>query len=282
MKQSTLLLQTYREAPRDADVVSQQLMMRAGMIQKLAAGIYDYLPLALRSIRKFEHIVREELTRDGCQELLMPVVQPRELWEESGRWQFYGRELLRIKDRKGADFCLGPTHEEVVTDIVRKLIKSYKQLPVNVYQIQTKFRDEIRPRFGLMRGREFIMKDGYSFHVDDADADREYWRMFEAYKRIFGRLGVKFRPVEADSGAIGGRCPHGFHVSAGRGAGAILSCSACEYTSNAEKTEAPKLPFKYSSEAVLELQRAHFHTPGIIAMDEQARAFKDDQHDGLP
>jgi prolyl-tRNA synthetase len=281
MKQSKLLLQTYREAPRDADVISQQLMMRAGMIQKVAAGIYDYLPLALRSIRKFEHIVREELNRDGCQELLMPTVQPRELWEESGRWQFYGRELLRLKDRKGADFCLGPTHEEVVTDIVRKLIKSYKQLPVNLYQIQTKFRDEIRPRFGLMRGREFIMKDGYSFHVDDADADREYWRMFEAYKRIFGRLGVKFRPVEADSGAIGGSFTHEFHVLAGSGEDAILSCSACEYTSNAEKTEAPALAFAYGAEPVLELKRAHFHTPDILAMEDQAKAFKDAEHDGL-
>src|ERR1700737_2705781 len=179
MRQSKLLLQTYREAPRDADVVSQQLMMRAGMIQKLAAGIYDYLPLALRSIRKFEHIVREELARDGCQELLMPTVQPRELWDESGRWQVYGKELLRFKDRKDADFCLGPTHEEIVTDIVRKAVKSHKQLPINLNQIQTKFRDEIRPRFGLMRGREFIMKDAYSFHVDDADADTEYWRMVE-------------------------------------------------------------------------------------------------------
>ena len=282
MRQSKLLIQTYREAPRDADVVSQQLMMRAGMIQKLAAGIYDYLPLALRSIRKFEDIVREELTRDGCQELLMPVVQPRELWDESGRWQFYGRELLRMKDRKGADFCLGPTHEEVVTDIVRKLIKSYKQLPVNLFQIQTKFRDEIRPRFGLMRGREFIMKDGYSFHVDDADADREYWRMFEAYKRIFTRLGVKFRPVEADSGAIGGSFTHEFHVLAGSGEDAILSCSACDYTSNAEKTEAPQLPFPYANEAVMDLKPAHFHTPGIIAMEEQAKAFKDAEHNGLP
>jgi prolyl-tRNA synthetase len=282
MRQSKLLIQTYREAPRDADVISQQLMMRAGMIQKLAAGIYDYLPLALRSIRKFEEIVREELNRDGCQELLMPVVQPRELWDESGRWQFYGRELLRIKDRKGADFCLGPTHEEVVTDIVRKLIKSYKQLPINLYQIQTKFRDEIRPRFGLMRGREFIMKDGYSFHVDDADADKEYWRMFEAYKRIFGRLGVKFRPVEADSGAIGGSFTHEFHVLAGSGEDAILSCTACEYTSNAEKTEAPMLPFAYAREPVLDLQPAHFHTPGIVAMEEQAKAFKDEQHNGLP
>ena len=282
MRQSKLLLQTYREAPRDADVISQQLMMRAGMIQKVAAGIYDYLPLALRSIRKFENIVREELNRDGCQELLMPTVQPSELWRESTRWQFYGRELLRLKDRKGADFCLGPTHEEVVTDIVRKNVKSYKQLPINLFQIQTKFRDEIRPRFGLMRGREFTMKDAYSFHVDDADADREYWRMFEAYKRIFTRLGVKFRPVEADSGAIGGSFTHEFHVLAGSGEDAILSCSSCEYTSNAEKTEAPELPFAYGSEAVLDLRPAHFHTPGIVQMEEQAKAFKDADHDGLP
>jgi prolyl-tRNA synthetase len=282
MRQSKLLLQTYREAPRDADVVSQQLMMRGGEIQKLAAGIYDYLPLALRSIRKFENIVREELFRDGCQELLMPMVQPRELWEESGRWQVYGKELLRFKDRKDADFCLGPTHEEVVTDIVRKNVKSYKQLPINVFQIQTKFRDEIRPRFGLMRGREFIMKDAYSFHADDADADREYWRMFEAYKRIFRRLGVKFRPVEADSGAIGGSFTHEFHVLAGSGEDAILSCNACEYTSNAETTEAPRLPFAYAAEKVLDLKHAHFHTPGIVAMEEQAKAFKDAEHNGLP
>jgi prolyl-tRNA synthetase len=282
MKQSKLLIHTYRETPRDADVVSQQLMMRAGMIQRVATGIYDYLPLALRSIRKFEQIVREELAKDGCQELLMPTVQPRELWDESGRWQFYGKELLRFKDRKDADFCLGPTHEEVVTDIVRKIITSYKQLPLNVFQIQSKFRDEIRPRFGLMRGREFIMKDAYSFHVDDADADREYWRMFDAYKRIFGRLGVKFRPVEADSGAIGGSFTHEFHVLAESGEDAILSCDTCEYTSNAEKTEAPQLPFPHASEPVQPLQPAHFHTPGIIAMEEQARAFRDDTHDGLP
>jgi prolyl-tRNA synthetase len=282
MKQSKLLIHTYRETPRDADVVSQQLMMRAGMIQRVASGIYDYLPLALRSIRKFEQIVREELAKDGCQELLMPTVQPRELWDESGRWQFYGKELLRFKDRKDADFCLGPTHEEVVTDIVRKIITSYKQLPLNVFQIQSKFRDEIRPRFGLMRGREFIMKDAYSFHVDDADADREYWRMFEAYKRIFGRLGVRFRPVEADSGAIGGSFTHEFHVLAESGEDAILSCDTCEYTSNAEKTEAPQLPFPHASEPVQQLQPAHFHTPGIIAMEEQARAFRDETHDGLP
>ncbi len=282
MRQSRAFIYTVREAPRDADVISQQLMMRTGMIRKVAAGIYDYLPLALRSIRKFETIVREELNRDGCQELLMPTVQPRELWDESARWQFYGKELLRFKDRKDAEFCLGPTHEEVVTDIVRSAIRSYKQLPVNLYQIQTKFRDEIRPRFGLMRGREFVMKDGYSFHVDDVDADREYWRMFDAYKRIFRRLGVHFRPVEADSGAIGGSFTHEFHVLAATGEDAILSCSNCEYTSNIEKTEAPQLPYAYAEEPVRALQQAHFHTPGITAMEDQARAFKDDEHDGLP
>jgi prolyl-tRNA synthetase len=282
MKQSRYFVYTVRDVPRDADVISQQLMMRAGMIRKVAAGIYDYLPLALRSIRKFESIVREELNRDGCQELLMPTVQPKELWEESGRWQFYGKELLRFKDRKEAEFCLGPTHEELITDIVRGAVRSYKQLPINLYQIQNKFRDEIRPRFGLMRGREFLMKDGYSFHIDDADADREYWRMFEAYKRIFGRLGVKFRPVEADSGAIGGSFTHEFHVLAATGEDAILSCTGCEYTSNIEKTEAPAIPYSYADEKVLDLQRGHFQTPGITAMEEQVRAFKDDTHDGLP
>src|SRR3954468_24146394 len=281
MKQSQLLIFTFREAPRDADVVSQQLMTRGSMIQKVAAGIYDYLPLGLRSIRKFEQIVREELNRAGCQELLMPMVQPRELWDESGRWRFYGKELLRLKDRKEADFCLGPTHEEVITDIVRKAVKSYRQLPLNLYQIQTKFRDEIRPRFGLMRGREFIMKDGYSFHVDDADADREYWNMFETYSRIFRRLGVTFRPVEADSGAIGGSFTHEFHVLAGTGEDGILSCDACGYTSNVEKTESPQLPFPYANERPRELLLSHFHTPDVIAMDEQARAFRDADHDGL-
>ncbi len=290
MKQSKLLIQTLRETPRDADVVSQQLMMRAGMIQKAAAGIYSYLPLAYRSIRKFEEIVREELAKDGCQELLMPAVLPAELWQESGRWKFYGDELLRFCDRKAKaelaerrqrgetpdereyyNFCLGPTHEEVITDIVRKNVRSYKQLPMNLFQIQTKFRDERRPRFGLMRGREFTMKDGYSFHVDDADADREYWAMFNAYKRIFARLGVKFRPVEADSGAIGGSFTHEFHVLAGSGEDAILSCDGCEYTSNIEKTEAPALPVGDHGPA-LELQYRHFHTPGVLGQEDQARA----------
>ena len=281
MKQSKLLIQTLREVPRDAEVVSQQLMMRAGMIQKLAAGIYDYLPLAFRSIRKFEEIVREELNKDGCQELLMPMVQPGELWQESGRWQFYGKELLRFQDRKGADFCLGPTHEEVITDIVRKNVRSYKQLPMNLYQIQTKFRDELRPRFGLMRGREFIMKDAYSFCVDDADADREYWVMFNAYKRIFSRLGVKFRSVEADSGAIGGSFTHEFQVLAGSGEDAILSCNNCEYTSNIDKTEAPLVPGQDHGPA-FELKNDHFCTPGVVGQVEQAAGMKDADHDGMP
>jgi prolyl-tRNA synthetase len=281
MKQSKMLIQTLREVPRDADVVSQQLMMRSGMIQKLAAGIYDYLPLALRSIRKFEQIVREELAKDGCQELLMPTVQPAELWQESGRWSFYGKELLRFKDRKEAAFCLGPTHEEVITDIVRRNVRSYKQLPMNLFQVQTKFRDEIRPRFGLMRGREFIMKDGYSFHVDDADADKGYWEMFNAYKRIFSRLGVKFRPVEADSGAIGGSFTHEFHVLAGSGEDGILSCDSCDYTSNVEKTQAPVLAAEQHG-AEFPLKPAHFATPGIVNTPEQVAAFKDGEHDGLP
>ena len=300
MKQSKLLIQTLRETPRDADVVSQQLMMRAGMIQKVAAGIYSYLPLAFRSIRKFEEIVREELAKDGCQELLMPAVLPADLWQESGRWKFYGDELLRFCDRKAKadlaerrqrgeqpderdfyNFCLGPTHEEVITDIVRKNVRSYKQLPMNLFQIQTKFRDERRPRFGLMRGREFSMKDAYSFHADDACADREYWAMFNAYKRIFSRLGVKFRPVEADSGAIGGSFTHEFHVLAGSGEDAILSCDGCDYTSNSEKTEAPKLPAGHHDEPFA-LRRDHFCTPGVVGQVEQAAGMKDAEHAGMP
>ena len=281
MKQSRMLIQTLREVPKDADVVSQQLMMRAGMIQKLAAGIYDYLPLALRSIRKFEQIVREELAKDGCQELLMPTVQPAELWQESGRWSFYGKELLRFKDRKNAEFCMGPTHEEVITDIVRRNVRSYKQLPMNLFQVQTKFRDEIRPRFGLMRGREFIMKDGYSFHTDDADADQGYWEMFNAYKRIFSRLGVKFRPVEADSGSIGGSFTHEFHVLAGSGEDGILSCDSCDYTSNIEKTQAPALGAGDHG-AAFALKPSHFTTPGIVNTPDQIKAFKDAENDGLP
>src|SRR5476651_363288 len=202
MKASRFFIGTLKEAPTDAEIVSHQLMMRAGMIRRVAGGIYSYLPIALRSIRKVEAIIREEMDRAGALELLMPAVQPTELWQESGRWQDYGPELLRIRDRHDRDFVVGPTHEEVITDIARRDLKSYRQLPVNFYQIQLKFRDEIRPRFGVMRGREFIMKDAYSFHADEASMAQGYAAMRSAYIRIFTRLGLEFRSVQADSGAI--------------------------------------------------------------------------------
>ncbi len=234
---SRYFIPTIKETPSDAEVVSHQLMLRAGMIRKLAAGIYNYLPLGLRSIRKFEAIVREEMNKAGAIEMLMPSVQPAELWEESGRWSFYGKELLRFRDRKDGEFCMGPTHEEVITDMVRREIKSYRQMPVNFYQIQTKFRDEIRPRFGLMRGREFIMKDAYSFDVDSAAADGSYELMFQAYMRIFERCGLNFRAVEADTGTIGGSSSHEFMVLADSGEDAIVSCDSCRYAANVEKAE---------------------------------------------
>ena len=237
MLYSKYFVPTLKETPADAEVVSHKLMLRAGMIRKLAAGIYNYLPLGLRSIRKFEAIVREEMDRAGAIEVLMPSVQPAELWRESERWAFYGKELLRFKDRKDGEFCMGPTHEEVITDMVRREIKSYRQLPVNFYQIQTKFRDEIRPRFGLMRGREFIMKDAYSFDADSVAADNSYDRMFQAYMRIFERCGLNFRAVEADTGNIGGSSSHEFMVLADSGEDAIVSCNACRYAANVEKAE---------------------------------------------
>jgi prolyl-tRNA synthetase len=238
MRYSNYFIPTVKETPADAEVVSHQLMLRAGMVRKLAAGIYNYLPLGLRSIRKVENIVREEMNRAGAIEILMPGVIPAELWQESERWDQYGKELLRFKDRKDAQFCLGPTHEEVVTDLVRREIKSYRQMPINLYQIQSKFRDEIRPRFGLMRGREFIMKDAYSFDVDEKAADLSYEKMYQAYRRIFERCGLKFRAVEADTGSIGGSSSHEFMVLADSGEDAIVSCSACEYAANVEKAEA--------------------------------------------
>ncbi len=237
MYYSRYFIPTVKETPSDAEVVSHQLMLRAGMIRKLAAGIYNYLPLGLRSIRKFEAIVRQEMNRAGAIEMLMPSVQPAELWQESGRWSFYGKELLRFRDRKEGEFCMGPTHEEVITDMVRREIKSYRQMPVNFYQIQTKFRDEIRPRFGLMRGREFIMKDAYSFDVDSEAADGSYERMFQAYMRIFERCGLNFRAVEADTGTIGGSSSHEFMVLADSGEDAIVSCDSCRYAANVEKAE---------------------------------------------
>ena len=235
MRLSKYFLTTFKEAPKEAEVISHILMIRAGMIQKLAAGIYNYLPLAQRSIAKIEKIIREELDKRGLQECLMPAVQPAELWQESGRWGYYGPELLRFKDRKNADYCLGPTHEEVITDMVRRNLKSYRQLPWNIYQIQTKFRDEVRPRFGLMRGREFIMKDAYSFDVDEEASIKSYYLMYDAYTAIFKRCGLKFKAVDASTGAIGGELSHEFQVLADSGEDTILSCSKCDYAANVEK-----------------------------------------------
>jgi len=221
MKVSHYLLATRRETPNDAEIVSHQLMFRAGMIRKVASGLYSWLPSGLRVLRKVEQIVREEMNRAGALELLMPAVQPSELWEESGRWNEFGPELLRFKDRHQRDFCLGPTHEEIITDIIRNEIRSYKQLPANYYQIQTKFRDEVRPRFGVMRSREFIMKDAYTFHLDEKCLEDTYQIMHEAYCRIFDRIGLEYRPVLADTGAIGGSGSHEFHVLAESGEDAI-------------------------------------------------------------
>ncbi|MGH8582962.1 MAG: proline--tRNA ligase [Gammaproteobacteria bacterium] len=238
MRLSQFLLATLREPPADAEVVSHNLMLRAGMIRKLAAGIYAWLPLGLRVLRKVERIVREEMDRAGAQEVLLPAVQPAELWQESGRWHRYGPELLRFKDRHEREFCIGPTHEEVITDLARREIRSYKQLPLNLYQIQTKFRDEVRPRFGIMRAREFLMKDAYSFHLDHASLQETYDRMYASYTRIFERLGLRFRAVLADTGTIGGSASHEFHVLADSGEDAIAFCPNSDYAANVELAEA--------------------------------------------
>jgi prolyl-tRNA synthetase len=237
MRLSQMFVPTRKEDPAEADVVSHKLLVRGGFIRMLARGIYDYLPLAQRSLRKIEQIIREEMNRAGAQEVLLPSVQPAELWQESGRWEAYGSELLRFKDRKGSDFCYGPTHEEVITDLVRGEVTSYKQLPMNLYQIQTKFRDEPRPRFGLMRGREFIMKDAYSFDVDEDGAQESYDRMFEAYQNICDRLGFDYVAVEADTGNIGGSLSHEFQVLAETGEDEVVSCTECGYAANVEKAE---------------------------------------------
>jgi len=238
MRATRFFISTLKEAPADADIVSQKLMLRAGMIKKLAAGIYNYMPIGLRSIRKIETIIREEMNRAGAVELLMPVVQPAELWKETGRWQKYGPELMRVKDRHDRDFIFQPTSEEAVTDIARQEIKSYRQLPLNFYHIQTKFRDERRPRFGVMRGREFTMKDAYSFDRDEASAQKSYDAMYGAYQKIFGRLGLTFRAVAADTGAIGGSRSHEFQVIADTGEDAIAYCPDSEYAANIELAEA--------------------------------------------
>ena len=239
MKTSQLLIPTLREDPGEAETVSHRLMLRAGLIRKVAAGIYTYLPLGLRIIRKVEQIIREEMNRAGAQELLMPIASPAELWKETGRWDYYGKELLRFKDRHERDFCLGPTHEEVITDLFRREVRSYRQLPVNFYQIQTKFRDEIRPRFGVMRGREFIMKDAYSFDVDEAGAKLSYQKMYDAYTRIFTRCGLTFRAVEADTGLIGGDVSHEFMVLAETGEATVVYTDKGTYAANLERAEVP-------------------------------------------
>src|SRR5512147_1474440 len=225
MRVSQFFISTLKEAPSDAEIVSHRLMLRAGLIRRLAGGIYTWMPLGLRVVRKVEAIVREEMNRAGALEVFLPAVQPAEIWQESGRWEKYGPELLRLKDRHKRDFVVGPTHEEVITDIAKRELRSYRQLPVHFYQIQTKFRDEIRPRFGVMRGREFMMKDGYSFHSSHADLEREYQNMYETYTRIFTRLGLKFRAVAADTGSIGGTGSHEFHVLADSGEDAIAYCT---------------------------------------------------------
>lgn len=268
MRYSNYFIPTYKEIPSDAEVISHQLMLRAGMIRKLTSGIYTYLPAGLRSIKKVENIIREEMNRAGAIELLMPAVQPGELWQESGRWDYYGRELLRFKDRHSRDACFGPTHEEVITDLVRREIHSYKQMPVNFYQIQTKFRDEIRPRFGLMRGREFIMKDAYSFDVDEAGANRSYESMYEAYTRIFTRCGLVFRAVEADTGAIGGSYSHEFMVLADTGEDQIVNCLKCDYAANLERAEVSAADNQAGAESTDMKSLEKVETPDIKTVDE--------------
>ena len=237
MRFRSCYIPTLKESPADAEVISHKLLVRAGMVRKLTSGIYVYMPTALRALKKIETVLREEMAAAGFEELLLPAVQPGDLWKESGRWTHYGKELLRFKDRNDRDYCLGPTHEEVITDVVRGEVRSYRQLPVRLFQIQTKFRDEIRPRFGLMRGREFVMKDGYSFDLDDAGAEASYAVCKKAYHSIFSRLGLRFRAVEADSGSIGGNFSHEFHVLADAGEDTIASCTQCEYAANIERAE---------------------------------------------
>ena len=268
MRASEFLISTLKETPSDAEVVSHQLMLRAGLIRRVAAGIYNWMPLGLRVLRKVEQVVREEMERAGALELAMPVVQPGELWEESGRWEQYGPELCRLEDRHQRPFCLGPTHEEVITQIARSEIKSYKQLPVNLFQIQTKFRDEIRPRFGVMRSREFIMKDAYSFHIDQDCQERTYWRMHEAYTAIFTRLGLDFRAVEADTGSIGGNHSHEFHVLAESGEDAIAFSTDSDYAANVELAPAVATSVADTEAEAPTLEK--FATPGMTTIDDLA------------
>ena len=270
MRTSQYLLSTLKETPSDAVVISHQLLLRAGMIRKLASGLYTWLPMGLRVLRKAEAVVREEMNAAGALEVLMPAIQPAELWQESGRWEQYGPELLRIKDRHQRDFCVGPTHEEVITDLARNELNSYKQLPINFYQIQTKFRDEIRPRFGLMRGREFLMKDAYSFHLSQESLQETYDRMHQAYCNVFTRLGLNFRPVQADTGSIGGTGSHEFHVLAESGEDDIAFSDSSDYAANIEKAEA--IPREQARAAASEALRL-VDTPDAKTIDELVTQF---------
>jgi prolyl-tRNA synthetase len=268
MKRSQLFLPTMKDVPAEAEVISHQLMLRAGLIRRVAAGVYSYLPLGHRVMQKVSQIIREEMNRAGAQEVLLPAVQPAELWQESGRWELMGKEMMRLKDRHDRDFCLGPTHEEVITDLARREIRSYRQLPLTLYQIQTKFRDEIRPRFGLMRGREFVMKDAYSFDRDDAGADASYRRMYEAYGAIFSRCGLQYSAVEAESGAIGGSYSQEFMVLADTGEDAIAVCDGCHYAANVERAEIAVEPALQPGEAPKPL--AAVETPGRTSVEAVA------------
>ena len=270
MKSSDFLISTVKEAPNDAQIISHQLMIRAGLISKLASGLYSYLPMGLRIIQKVEKIIREEMNKSKALEVLMPVAQPAEIWKESKRWEEYGPELLRFKDRHDRDFCLGPTHEEVITNIAKQYLRSYKQLPINLYQIQTKFRDEIRPRFGVMRSREFIMKDAYSFHVDEQSLKETYQLMHQTYCNIFDRIGFDYRPVLADSGTIGGDSSHEFHVLAESGEDAICFSDGSDYAANIERTETlPQQKPKTAEQAIEKVE-----TPGVKTITDVCNLLK--------
>ena len=274
MKLSNYLIATLKESPSDAETTSHQLMVRAGMIRKIAAGIYNFLPTGLRVFRKVENIIRDEMNKAGAIEVMMPFVTPADLWQKSGRWDIYGKELLRLNDRAERDFCLGPTHEEVVTDLVDREVKSYKNLPVTIYQIQPKFRDEIRPRFGVMRAREFTMKDAYSFDVDEMQAERSYLNMFDAYKRIFDRCGLTYKAVEADSGNIGGSFSHEFMVLAETGEDLVLSCDSCDFAANVETTSVRVSLNDKSPEKLLPMEE--IETPNMTSVDEVTAFLKVD------
>ena len=270
MKSSDFLISTVKEAPNDAQIISHQLMIRAGLISKLASGLYSYLPMGLRIIQKVEKIIREEMNKSKALEVLMPVAQPAEIWKESKRWEEYGPELLRFKDRHDRDFCLGPTHEEVITNIAKQYLRSYKQLPINLYQIQTKFRDEIRPRFGVMRSREFIMKDAYSFHIDEQSLKETYQLMHQTYCNIFDRIGFDYRPVLADSGTIGGDSSHEFHVLAESGEDAICFSDGSDYAANIERTETlPQQKPKTAEQAIEKVE-----TPGVKTIADVCNLLK--------